>query len=130
VQDTIWESTTWNADTIKVGGDIFIVDSATLIIEAGTYVKFMGYYGIRCNGIIEAIGTGTDSIIFSVSDTNGFHDPNTENGGWNSIYISSGIVRAQDTNVFSHCLFNYLKSEYAIPLYSSAPVVIQNSSFF
>ena len=71
VSGTISTDTTWAADTVKVTGNIYIDDGVTLTIPAGTYVEAQTYCEFHVGGCILATGAPTDSIIFSVADTNG-----------------------------------------------------------
>ena len=95
----------WEADTVFVTGNVSVRDS--LFIQAGTTVVFQGHYGIRAeNGaFIKAIGTETDSITFTVSDTTGFHLFNFGRGGWNGIHLDD--ARASR---FDYCRFEYGKA--------------------
>jgi hypothetical protein len=77
----------WDADTIKVNCDVNVTGNLT--IKPGTYVEFQGHYQLKVNSL-QAIGTPTDSIIFTINDTTGFHDFNTTDGGWNGIFIMWG----------------------------------------
>lgn len=96
---------TWDADTVLVVGNVSVRDS--LYIQAGTTVVFQGYFGIRvANGaFIKAIGSETDSITFTVSDTTGFHIFNLGRGGWNGIHLDD--ARASR---FDFCRFEYGKA--------------------
>ena len=51
-----------------IQGDIIIADDTVLDIEAGVQVEFQGYYYLRCEGQINAIGTENDTIIFTASN--------------------------------------------------------------
>ncbi len=99
VQGTIPGDTTWNANTVKVTGDVTV--NGTLAIEPGTYVEFQGHYRLNVNGML-AIGTPTDSIIFTINDATGFYDFDSTDGGWNGIYLG--------TQSYSH--FEYCKVKY------------------
>lgn len=48
-----------------INGNILIQASDTLTIEPGVLVNFLGYYSFTVNGILEAVGTESDSIIFT-----------------------------------------------------------------
>lgn len=69
------QSGIWEADTVIVKGDVTVLPGTVLFIEEGTRVIFDDYYGIVVNGGIEAVGTETDSIYFTVADTTGFISP-------------------------------------------------------
>ena len=98
------QSGVWSADTILVTGNVFVED--TLTIEAGTTVLFKGYYGISVNkGSIKALGTESDSIVFTVADTTGFHLFNFGRGSWNGIRLDRAL-EAQ----FDYCKFQFAKA--------------------
>ena len=99
------QSGVWDADTVKVIGDVSIEESLT--INAGTTVLFDGYYSITVGKDVSimALGTATDSITFTVADTTGFHLFNMGRGGWNGIQLKgAGVCR------FEYCRFQYGKA--------------------
>jgi len=100
-----YQNGTWDADTVFVTGNVSVREF--LFIQAGTTVVFQGHYGIRVeNGtFIQAIGTETDSITFTVTDTTGFHLFNSGRGGWNGIHLDD--ARASQ---FEYCRFEYGKA--------------------
>lgn len=98
---------TWTADTVKVASDIIVTRGNTLTIEAGTYVKFMGHYEIRVRGILKAMGTEEDPVIFSAHDTNGFSDLGTTDGSWRGLHIANSY--STDTSWLNHCHLQYAK---------------------
>ena len=99
------QSGTWNADTVLVKDNIYIQDS--LRILAGTTVLFEGFYQISVEegASLTALGTVTDSILFTVADTTGFHFFNFGRGGWNGIRMD----KAGDCR-FDYCRFQYGKA--------------------
>ncbi len=64
-------SGTWEASgsPYLVEGWITVHDDSSLIIESGVEVIFQGYYRFIINGYFEAIGTESDSILFTAADT-------------------------------------------------------------
>lgn len=60
-------SGTWYAanSPYYINGYIEIPGSDTLTIEPGVEVNFLGFYNLVVNGLLEAVGTETDSIHFS-----------------------------------------------------------------
>jgi hypothetical protein len=50
VSGDITAHTTWNADTVKVTGDLLVADDVTLTIEIGTYIEFQGWYTLVVEG--------------------------------------------------------------------------------
>ncbi|MBN1181207.1 MAG: T9SS type A sorting domain-containing protein [Bacteroidales bacterium] len=74
-----------------ITGDINISAGKTLNIEAGVTVKFKGLYVLNVQGSLNAIGTATDSIYFTISDSSGYR--NDLNIGWNGIHFDPRPVR-------------------------------------
>jgi hypothetical protein len=59
----------WYADSSPyyITGSITVQAADTLVIEPGVLVNFLGYYSLTVNGLLDAIGTETDSIHFTTS---------------------------------------------------------------
>lgn len=96
---------TWDADTVFVSGNVKVLD--TLSISPGTKVVFNGYYSIEVtkNASLKAVGTESDSIVFTVMDTTYFHVFNSGRGGWNGIKLDkAGASR------FEYCRLQYGKA--------------------
>lgn len=105
----------WDADTIRVTGDVEVVDS--LLIAPGTLVLFEKFYGILVkNGAsLKAMGTPDDSIVFTVADTTGFHIYNDGFGGWNGFqFVKAGKV------VMDYCLLQYGKAADTLDRFGGA----------
>ncbi|MFC2111986.1 choice-of-anchor Q domain-containing protein [Bacteroidota bacterium] len=116
VSDTIWSNTTWDVDTVRVTGDIFIADEVILTIEPGTRVEFQGHYGIKVFGVLLAEGLPGDSIIFTIYDTTGYAGPEQDSGAWAGILFddaySSGAadqMEDNDSSIISVCRIEYVK---------------------
>lgn len=109
VSGSIISNTIWSADTVKIIGDITVTQGNTLTINPGTYIESQGYYRINILGTIRAIGTQTDSIVFTVLDNTSFwQDTTSVSGGWAGIKIGSNEVSA-DTSIFEFCKIQYAK---------------------
>ncbi|KPK86547.1 MAG: hypothetical protein AMS27_04835 [Bacteroides sp. SM23_62_1] len=114
--DTVKADTTWIADTVKVNGDITVNDDVTLTILPGTYVEFQDSFRIKVNGTLIARGNPNHMIIFTVADTNGFHDYTVSDGGWGSIIFDNSYdgmnneMADNDSSIFSFCHFSYSKA--------------------
>ena len=99
------QSGVWEADTVKVIGDVSVEESLTIM--PGTTVLFDGYYNISATrgASLNALGTEADSIVFTVTDTTGFYLYNMGRGGWNGIQLKeAGASR------FEYCRFQYGKA--------------------
>lgn len=99
------QSGIWEADTVRVAGDVMVMDS--LVISAGTTVLFEGYHSICVTGgaRLMARGTEADSVLFTVADTTGFHVFNSGRGGWNGIQMKNA-----GASWFDYCRFQYGKA--------------------
>lgn len=126
------QSGVWEADTVFVTGDIMVAN--TLDIAAGTTVIFDGFYSIRVeeNATLHALGTRTDSICFTVTDTTHFHVFNSGRGGWNGIRLEKA-----GPSKFDYCRFQYAKAALdgdkdggALRIYNCQEVEINHSTLF
>lgn len=132
---TLSQNTTLPLGEIQVWGDIIIPPNLKLEINTGTSINFLGHYGIRVEGSLQAIGAIGDSIRFTVVDTLGFYVPQgtsysvSSAGGWNQIRIVSAAD--QDSTILHHCIFTNSKA-IGIEYYDSVggAVYIGSSSKF
>ena len=126
------QSGVWEADTVFVTGDVIVQNS--LDIMAGTTIIFNGFYGIsiKDGASLNALGTENDSILFTVTDTTGFHLFNFGRGGWNGIRMERA-----GTSKLDYCRFQYGKAALdndqdggALRIFDSDDVVISHSTLF
>ncbi len=87
----IWELA--NSPYIVVG-DLSIVGDSLLVIEAGVEVKFDGFYQFVAWGILSAIGTESEPILFTSNATT----PNL--GDWYNIDLF-------DSSIMQYCIVEY-----------------------
>ena len=97
----IRSDTSWIADTLYITGEVIVDSNVTLTILPGTFINFTGYYAIWSYGTIKAIGTISDSIILTKTDTLFHGDTATNKGGWHGIRLMPRL--ATDTSVFRYC---------------------------
>ena len=112
-------SVLWDADTVKLIGDVFIEPDdegqARLTVERGTWVIAEGYYRITVhNGSLFAQGTDKDLIVFTARDTTGFFDPAAESG-WRGIHLLSDQSNAQDSVIMEYCFVRFGKVTAGAP---------------
>lgn len=101
-----------NNNTYFITGDITIPSGDTLSIQAGTSVRFMGYYSVIDNGVLLATGTSSSPVLFtSNSSTPAISD-------WNSIQINNSA------SVINNCVIEY--AAVAINFNNSDPVISNN----
>ena len=126
------QSGVWEADTVFVTGNVIVQNS--LDIMAGTTVIFNGFYSISIEdgASLNALGTENDSILFTVTDTTGFHLFNFGRGGWNGIRMERA-----GTSKLDYCRFQYGKAALdndqdggALRIFDSDDVVISHSTLF
>jgi hypothetical protein len=108
----------WNADTVLISTDSIFIDlTGEVIIAPGTKVLFISPAYIVNRGVIVAKGTKQLPITFTrrLSDTTGFSNLNSSNGGWKSIIIDNewqgaqGLMSANDSSIFVYCNFSFAK---------------------
>jgi len=123
---------TWTKDNspYKIYGDISVPANQTLIIEPGVKVIFQGHYHLSImNADLIAVGTPSDTILFTVADTNGLANGGEDEGAWEGISFSFGS-ESGDTNRLSFCRFEYIKDPYRFfHGFSKPKLVITNCVF-
>jgi len=130
VSGSINTNTNWDADTVKIIGDVTVEQDVLLSVSPGVYIEAQGYYKLNVFGKISAIGLISDSITFTVNDTTGFwSDTTSVTGGWHGIYII-GEDGSSDSSVFSYCKLQYGKNydEYGADINGGA-LYIYNHGF-
>ena len=124
------QSGIWKADTIKVVGDVKVVD--VLEVSPGTTVLFDGFYTITVTdgAAFEAKGSEDDSIRFTVADTTGLFVYNSIKGGWNGFRLEK-----TPKVLFDYCVLEYAKASDTTDMFGGAirisnckDVVIQHST--
>ena len=103
----------WDADTVKLVGDVVIEPdeegTARLTIERGTWVIAEGYYRITVhNGSFYALGADKVLVTFTARDTTDFHNPTAESG-WRGIHLISDQSNSQDSVMMEFCEVKYGK---------------------
>ena len=89
-------SGTWDlaGSPYMVNGEIYIDETATLEIEPGVEVRFKGWYKFIVNGSLRAVGTATDSILFTADDTT---------NRWHGLKFLNTV----ETSYIDYCIFEY-----------------------
>jgi len=102
----VWEAA---GSPYLIDETVTIPDDSTLVIEPGVVVEFQGYYAIQVQGRLLAVGTESDSILFTVNDTTGFGQADTSLGAWNGIRFTDTPVD-NDTSRLTHCCLQFSKA--------------------
>ncbi|MBN1637889.1 MAG: hypothetical protein JW866_02910 [Ignavibacteriales bacterium] len=109
VSGDISTNTVWSVDTVFVTDTVTVLDGITLTINPGTLVLFQGYYPLKVNGRLLAIGTESNKITFTVEDTTYFWHTNDELGAWHGIRFNN-VPITNDTSKIIHCILKYSKA--------------------
>jgi len=109
----VWDS---SGSRFCVVCDVRVPPGSTLVIEPGVDVVFMAEFKftVDTNAVLRAIGTVTDSILFTAFDT----VRTDTSGGW------KGLIFIDSTSAGSvaYCRFEYA-NDYAIVIGYSAPYI-------
>jgi len=85
----------------SVTGDITVPAGDSLIIDAGTVIRFLGNYAFTINGYLAANGVEGDSVVFTSGPANQVQQPNQ--------WLRLRFYDSSDDNSY----LNYTKIEYA-----------------
>jgi len=108
VSGIINEDTFWQADTVKVIGDIEVSNGAILTIFAGTKIEFQDFYSINVKGSMQALGEPDNRILFTSAHPELFLPDSFFTGAWNGIRFHNTSALNEKTT-FSYCDFEYSK---------------------
>lgn len=94
----------WNPDgnPYYILGDIAINEVDSLYINPGVEIVFTDNYWFNIFGYLIAIGTASDSIIFTVADTSGFST--NSHLGWSGVWIPYSTAHLK------YCIVEYSKA--------------------
>ncbi len=87
------ETLTLNKGFYDISNDIIVARGGKLVIEPGCTLEFVEGTGIRCEGIIEAVGSKEETITFTASRSH-----------WSNILIYG---RHTDGSRMAHCLVEH-----------------------
>jgi len=101
VSGDVWGTWTTDNNPYEVIGDLRVPQCSTLVIGPGCYIDFQGHYKflIDTMAVLQAIGTESDSIIFTKEDTA---------TGWNGIRLFS----ADSNSIISYCIIEWGLKHY------------------
>jgi len=100
--------TVWDADTVRVTGDVTVADGVTLSIAPGVLVEFQGYHALSVQGRILAAGEPEARIRFDSAEPHLFAADSTEAGAWRGLRF----IHTPETNapsLLSYCVIEHAK---------------------
>lgn len=100
---------TWEADTVRVLGDLTILEGVNLSVAPGCRVEFEGHHRLIVEGSIQALGSAQERIVFTSADPTGFAADSTLTGAWDGIHFS-GTSALNEPSVFEYCVIEYSKA--------------------
>lgn len=118
----------WDCDQVTIEGDIFIPEGDTLNIQPGTKVFFSKNYKFEVFGVLNAIGTETDTITFT----------GDEWIGWGGVKFLNQDSTDVEQSTIKYCKFEYgnvsnnpdgLNKGGAISIVASSKITIEDCLF-
>ena len=109
VSGIINNDTEWIVDTVTVTADVYIPNGIKLTIYPGAFIRFAGDYEISVQGCIQALGTYSAPIIFTIINNSEFSDTLKTNGGWQGFRFDK-TNNSNDISKFINCEFSYAKA--------------------
>lgn len=98
----------------KVYNDIGVDNGASLVIDPGVQVIFQGPYALYVLGSMNAVGTPSQRITFTMGDTTGFTTDRIGNrGGWHGIQYEMYTGSTPDSSALKYCDITYCKYDSA-----------------
>ncbi|WP_395626673.1 PQQ-binding-like beta-propeller repeat protein, partial [Daejeonella sp.] len=128
VSGVIATNTTWTkaASPYLIKNNLLVNSGATLTIEPGVEVRFEEAKYLKIEGTINAVGSQTDSIIFTSNLSS------KTRGSWDKIWLK-GTTSVYTSNyeytsgsVFQFCRFSYAKEGLRL---DDATIQVKNSAF-
>jgi hypothetical protein len=101
-----------------INGSIQVPNDSTLTIDPGVTVSFQGTYKFLINGRLLAVGTVTDTIVFSAANTS---------SGWRGIRFDNTNV-TNDSSKIIYCKIQHGKAYGPIPEDKGGGLYIDNFS--
>ncbi len=109
VSGSIDTDTLWNADLVRVVGDVTVEDGVILTIAPGVRVEFQDYYRLNVAGVLQAVGAAAHPIVFTTNTPEKFAVDHSHTGCWNGIHFDA--TRATNApSRLSFCIIEYSKA--------------------
>ena len=117
--DNTWYS---SLSPYVVIGHVTITNTHQVTVQAGTTIKFDGFFYLRVDGKLSAIGTGNDRIIFTSNRVN------RARGDWDKIWFEPDNAASYDPfNKLQYCDIEF--ATYGALMSSSSPALIDHNDF-
>lgn len=114
VSGTIYSDTVWDADTIRVTGELLVNGGVTLKILPPARVEFEGHYALAVLGRVLAMGAPERRIVFTSAHPEEFVADTTTAGGWAGIRFPN-TLSANGWSRFHYCTVEYAKGVESRP---------------
>ncbi len=109
VSGSISVDTVWEADLVRVVGDVVVKDGVTLTIVPAVRVEFQDYYTLYVEGTVSAVGTPESRILFTTDDPQDFVVDSSHTGCWNGLRFEN--TRATNApSRLAYCILEYSKA--------------------
>lgn len=108
VAGTIYMDTVWDADTVRVTGELQVNGGVTLTILPPARIEFEGHDALSVMGRILAVGTPEKRITFTSAHPEEFVADTTTAGGWAGIRFPN-TLSAMGWSRFHYCTIEYCK---------------------
>jgi hypothetical protein len=99
----------WDADTVRVVGNVTVEDGVTLTVVPGARVEFADFYDLTVLGRILAVGTPEAPIIFTSDEPGSFAADSTTVGCWNGIRFP-WTPSSNEWSRIEHCVIECSKA--------------------
>ncbi len=109
VSGAIAFDTVWDADTVRVVGDVAIDNGVTLTVMPGARIEVTDFYRLTVFGSLLAIGSPDDPILFTTGEPEAFAPDTTTAGCWNGIRFP-WTSSMNDESRLEHCIIEYSKA--------------------
>lgn len=101
--------TIWDADTVRLVGNVTVAGGVTLTVAAGVRVEASGHYALHLQGTIEAIGTPQAPILLTSADPSNFAIDSTSAGSWFGLRFDHPPA-TNDSSRLEYCIIEYCKA--------------------
>lgn len=134
VSGIIDEDSFWDADTVKVVGNVIVSAGAVLTIPAGVIVEFQDFFSLDIQGSIQALGEAENRIRFTTSHPEFFMIDHSDWGAWNGIRFHNTSYESE-ASILQYCVFEYSKNTEpdgigaAISCFDYSKITIENCLF-